>query len=130
MASDLWRSILCHETNNDTADHRDHDYPEPKMVMPRTAEIGGETMKEEKISKQTYQLVLQKRYESSNNPNTGGQTRNQQHSKLRGRRNHGLAGGQDCEPSSVYGILGGRNIVESLHQMPSGCRRFARSLPL
>lgn len=98
MAFDLWRCILCHETNNDTADHRHHDYPEPEMVMPRTAEIGRETMKEEKVSKQTYQPLQQKRYASGNDPNPRGQNRNQQHSKLRGRRNHGRAGRQDRPP--------------------------------
>src|SRR5580698_5933710 len=61
MPFNLRASILRHEADDDSANHRDRNHPQAKLVMSRAQEFRNEAMVKENIGEQANQLVQDKR---------------------------------------------------------------------
>src|SRR4029079_7116707 len=75
MAVDLGGSILRHETDNDSANHRHHDDPRAKMMISGAVKGKNKAMIEDDIGKQADQIVEQIRDKAGQKPDSGGQER-------------------------------------------------------
>ena len=76
MALDLGGSILRHEADNDSANHRHHDDPRTKMIISGAVKGKNKAMIEDDIGKQADQIVKQIRDKACQKPDSGGQERN------------------------------------------------------
>src|SRR5439155_23688363 len=84
VAFDLGGGVLGHDSDDESADNRDQDDPRSQIVEAGAGEIGGSAVEEEEVREQSDELVESVGDNSGNQPDPGGEERNQQHPELRG----------------------------------------------
>jgi len=81
VASDLLTAIASHDADNDAADDRDENHPNPKMIVACAAEGERESVKKEDVGEQPDQVVEHECDEAREEADAGGQHRNQRYAE-------------------------------------------------
>ena len=68
MSLDLGRPIFGHEADDDSADHRDHDHPQPQLGVACADKVCAKPVVESDICEQADQLVEQKSNQTCQQP--------------------------------------------------------------
>jgi hypothetical protein len=73
MPFNFRRTVLCHEADNDSADHRNNDYPRAELIIRGAAKMEGPFMVERQIREESNQIVEKKGHDSGNDAHEPGQ---------------------------------------------------------
>ena len=101
----LRRSILRHEANDDSANHRNRDHPQPKLIVARAYELSDEAVVKENVGEQADQFVQHERNQPREQPDAGCKKRYQHHAELRRFRQSYVSNLLSCRRNRCWGWI-------------------------